>query len=116
VPIIFVVVIDPVAAGYVDSLTRPGGNATGFMNFEFSLGGKWLELLKQIAPGVTRAAVLRESGTSGVAQFAAMQTIGAKRTCPRASGAGRSDENDPLRKSGGQNCCDAQHGFLSTMW
>jgi putative ABC transport system substrate-binding protein len=75
VPIIFVVVIDPVAADYVDSLTRPGGNATGFMNFEFSLGGKWLEFLKQIAPGVTRAAVLRESSTSGVAQFAAMQAV-----------------------------------------
>ena len=61
VPIVFPVVVDPVGAGFVDSLARPGGNATGFMVFEYSLGGKWLELLKQIAPGVTRAAVLRDS-------------------------------------------------------
>ena len=54
---------DPVAAGFVDSLARPGGNATGFMNFEYSIGGKWLELLKQIAPGVTRVAVLRDPAT-----------------------------------------------------
>jgi putative tryptophan/tyrosine transport system substrate-binding protein len=61
VPIVFPVVGDPVAAGYVDSLARPGGNATGFSQFEFSLSGKWLELLKEIAPGVTRAAVLRDA-------------------------------------------------------
>ena len=60
VPIVFVIVADPVGAGFVDSLARPGGNATGFMQFEYSLSGKWLELLKQIAPGVTRAAVLRD--------------------------------------------------------
>ena len=60
VPIVFAPVIDPVGAGFVDSLARPGGNATGFMTFEYSLAGKWLELLKQIAPGVTRAAVLRD--------------------------------------------------------
>ena len=60
VPIVFAVVADPVGAGFVDSLARPGGNATGFMQFEYSLSGKWLELLKQIAPGVTRAAVLRD--------------------------------------------------------
>src|SRR3954453_124840 len=58
VPIVFPVVGDPVAAGYVDSLARPGGNATGFMSFEFSLSGKWLELLKQISPGVASVAVL----------------------------------------------------------
>jgi len=58
VPIVFPVVGDPVGAGYVDSLARPGGNATGFMVFEYSLSGKWLELLKEIAPSVTRAAVL----------------------------------------------------------
>ena len=52
--------IDPVGAGFVDSLARPGGNATGFMNFEYGMSGKWLELLKEIAPGVTRAAVLRD--------------------------------------------------------
>ena len=60
VPIVFAIVPDPVGAGFVDSLARPGGNATGFMQFEYSLSGKWLELLKQIAPGVTRAAVLRD--------------------------------------------------------
>ncbi len=60
VPIVFPVVADPVGAGFVDSLARPGGNATGFMNFEYSMSGKWLELLKQIAPSVTRVAVLRD--------------------------------------------------------
>ena len=60
VPIVFPVVADPVGAGFVDSLARPGGNATGFMTFEYSMSGKWLELLKQIAPGVTRVAVLRD--------------------------------------------------------
>src|SRR5262245_2921508 len=54
VPVVFVAVVDPVGAGYVDSLARPGGNATGFTNFEFSMGAKWLELLKEIAPSVTR--------------------------------------------------------------
>jgi len=60
VPIVFVLVPDPVGAGFVDSLARPGGNATGFTLFEYSMSGKWLELLKQIAPGVTRAAVIRD--------------------------------------------------------
>src|SRR5262249_6488719 len=60
VPIVFVAVQDPVGAGYVDSLSRPGGNATGFVLFDYSLSTKWLELLKQIVPGVTRAAVLRD--------------------------------------------------------
>jgi len=60
VPIVFVTVPDPVGAGLVDSLARPGGNATGFILFEYSIGAKWLELLKQIAPGVTRVAVLRD--------------------------------------------------------
>ena len=62
VPIVFAIVPDPVGSGFVDSLARPGGNATGFMQYEYSLTGKWLELLKQIAPGVTRAAVLRDPG------------------------------------------------------
>ena len=76
VPIVFVFVADPVGAGFVDSLARPGGNATGFLNFEFDLSGKWLELLKQIVPGVTRAAVLRDpSVTSGVGQFAVIQSV-----------------------------------------
>jgi putative ABC transport system substrate-binding protein len=66
---------DPVGAGWVQSLARPGGNATGFTNFEYSLGGKWLEWLKQIAPGITRAAVLRNAATvAGIGQFAAIQS------------------------------------------
>jgi putative ABC transport system substrate-binding protein len=74
VPIVFPVIVDPVGAGFVDSLARPGGNATGFMNFEFSIGGKWLELLKQIAPGVTRAAVLRDPDLpSGMGQYGVIQ-------------------------------------------
>ena len=64
VPIVFVNVSDPVGAGFVDSLARPGGNATGFILFEYGLSGKWLELLKQIAPGVTRAAVIRDPAIS----------------------------------------------------
>src|SRR5439155_12210409 len=76
VPIVFPVASDPVGAGFVDSLARPGGNATGFMTSEYSMSGKWLELLKQIAPGVTRAAVLRDSTlTSGTAQFAVIQAV-----------------------------------------
>jgi putative ABC transport system substrate-binding protein len=72
--IVFVGVSDPVGAGFVDSLARPGGNVTGFMIFEYSLSGKWLELLKQIAPSVTRAAVLRDSvNPAGIAQFGAIQ-------------------------------------------
>jgi putative ABC transport system substrate-binding protein len=76
VPIVFVNVADPVGAGFVDSMARPGGNATGFVQFEYSLSGKWLELLKQIAPGVTRVAVLRDPAiTSGIGQFAAIQSV-----------------------------------------
>jgi len=75
IPVVFPVVADPVAAGYVESLARPGGNATGFMAFEYSLGGKWLELLKQIAPGLTRIAVIRDASlTSGTGQFGAIQS------------------------------------------
>jgi putative ABC transport system substrate-binding protein len=76
VPVVFPAVVDPVGAGFVDSLARPGGNATGFMNFEYSISGKWLELLKQIAPGLTRVAVLRNAATpSGPGQFAAIQAV-----------------------------------------
>jgi putative ABC transport system substrate-binding protein len=76
VPIVFAVVIDPVGAGFVDSLARPGGNATGFTVFEYGMTGKWLELLKQIAPRVTRAAVLRDPTiASGIGQFAAVQAV-----------------------------------------
>jgi ABC-type uncharacterized transport system substrate-binding protein len=76
VPIVFVFTTDPVGSGFVDSLSRPGGNATGFMLFEFSLNAKWLELLKEIAPGVTRAAVLRDAAIpSGIGQFAVIQSV-----------------------------------------
>jgi len=76
VPIVFVIVPDPVGAGYVNSLSRPGGNATGFMMFEYSLCAKWLELLKEIAPGVTRAAVLRDPAiAAGIGQFAVIQSV-----------------------------------------
>jgi putative ABC transport system substrate-binding protein len=76
VPIVFPIVGDPVAAGFVDSLARPGGNVTGFMTFEYGMGGKWLELLKQIVPGVTRVAVLRNPTTpTGPAQFGVIQAV-----------------------------------------
>ncbi len=76
VPIVFANVQDPVGSGFVDSLSRPGGNATGFMQFEYSLCGKWLELLKQIAPGVTRAAVLWDPAiAAGIGQFAVIQSV-----------------------------------------
>ena len=76
VPIVFVSIIDPVGAGFVESLARPGGNATGFLLFEYSLGGKWLELLKEIAPRVTRAAVFRDPTiAAGPGQFAAIQAV-----------------------------------------
>ena len=76
VPIVFAIVIDPVGAGFVASLARPGGNATGFTMFEYGMSGKWLELLKQIAPGVTRAAVLRDPAiASGIGQFGAVQAV-----------------------------------------
>jgi putative tryptophan/tyrosine transport system substrate-binding protein len=76
VPIVFMSAVDPVGSGFVESLARPGGNVTGFMQFEYNLSGKWLELLKQIAPAVTRAAVLRDaSTTSGIGQFAVIQSV-----------------------------------------
>jgi putative ABC transport system substrate-binding protein len=75
VPIVFAGVSDPVGAGFVESLAKPGGNVTGFMQFEYSLSAKWLELLKQIAPGVNRAAVIRDPViTSGIGQFAVIQS------------------------------------------
>ena len=76
VPIVFATVVDPVGAGYVDSLARPGGNITGFTTYEFSMSGKWLQLLKEIAPGVTRVAVLRDpSIASGPAMFGVIQAV-----------------------------------------
>jgi ABC-type uncharacterized transport system substrate-binding protein len=74
IPIVFTQIIDPVGAGLVDSMAHPGGNATGFLLFEYSLSGKWLELLKEIAPNVTRAAVLRDADlAAGIGQFAVIQ-------------------------------------------
>jgi putative tryptophan/tyrosine transport system substrate-binding protein len=76
VPIVFMLVIDPVGAGFVASLAQPGGNATGFTLFEYGMSGKWLELLKEIAPRVTRAAVLRDPAiASGIGQFATVQAV-----------------------------------------
>jgi putative tryptophan/tyrosine transport system substrate-binding protein len=76
VPIVFANVTDPVAAGFVESLARPGGNATGFTLFEYGISAKWLELLKEVAPGVTRAAVIREgTNPAGIGQFAAIQAV-----------------------------------------
>ena len=76
VPIVFVIVPDPVGAGFVASLARPGGNATGFLSFEYSIGAKWLELLKEIMPGMARVAVIRDPAISaGLGQFAAIQAV-----------------------------------------
>jgi putative tryptophan/tyrosine transport system substrate-binding protein len=76
VPIVFVLVPDPVGSGFVHSLSRPGGNTTGLMMFEYNLCGKWLELLKEIAPGVMRAAVLRDPALAvGIGQFAVIQSV-----------------------------------------
>jgi putative ABC transport system substrate-binding protein len=74
VPIVFVQAVDPVGAGFVTSLARPSGNATGFMQFEYSLAGKWLQLLREIAPGVNRVGLLRDPATpAGIGQWAALQ-------------------------------------------
>jgi putative tryptophan/tyrosine transport system substrate-binding protein len=75
VPIVFAQGLDPVGAGFVESLARPGGNATGFTQFEYSLSGKWLEMLKEVAPGVTRVGVLREAGPAGIGQWAIIQAV-----------------------------------------
>lgn len=76
VPVVFVVVPDPIGAGYADSLARPGGNATGFSQFEFSIGAKWLELVKELAPSVKRVGVIRDPGiTAGTGQFGAIQSV-----------------------------------------
>ena len=76
VPVVFTIVIDPVGAGFVASLARPGGNATGFLMFEYGLAGKWLELLKEIVPRVTRATILRDPTiASGIGQFGALQAV-----------------------------------------
>jgi putative tryptophan/tyrosine transport system substrate-binding protein len=76
IPIVFTVVVDPIGAGFVEKLSRPGGNVTGFMAFDYSLSGKWVELLKQVAPGVTQVAVLRDASSSAaIGQFAVIQAV-----------------------------------------
>ncbi len=76
VPIVFVLVIDPVGSGLIASMSRPGGNAAGFVSFEYALAAKWLQLLKEVAPGVMRAAVLRDpNSAAGIGQFAAIQAV-----------------------------------------
>jgi ABC-type uncharacterized transport system substrate-binding protein len=76
IPIVFTVVVDPVGAGFIEKLSRPGGNVTGFMMFDYSLAGKWPELLKQVAPNLTQAAVLRDPSLSvGIGQFAVIQAV-----------------------------------------
>ena len=76
VPIVFAFAADPVGSGFIESLSRPGGNATGFLLFEYDLSAKWLELLKEIAPGVTRVAVLRDpTAITGIGQFAVIQSV-----------------------------------------
>ena len=80
VPIVFAVVPDPLGSGFIESLSRPGGNATGFLMFEYSLSGKWVELLKEIAPDLTRAAVLRDPAiAAGTGQFAVIQSVAPSR-------------------------------------
>jgi putative ABC transport system substrate-binding protein len=75
-PIVFVLVPDPVGAGFVDSLARPGGNVTGFTPWEYGIGAKWLELLRQVAPNVTRVAVLRDAAiTAGIGLWGAIQSV-----------------------------------------
>ena len=84
VPIVFVLVPDPVGSGFVHSLSQPGGNATGFMMYEYNLCGKWPELLKEIAPGVTRVAVLRDPAlVAGIGQFAVIQSVAPSVQGPR---------------------------------
>ena len=76
IPIVFVHTPDPVGAGFVNSMSRPGGNATGFINFEYGMGAKWLELLKQLTPSVTRAAIVRDPAiTAGIGQWGAIQAV-----------------------------------------
>jgi len=76
VPIVFTAAVDPMGAGFVESLSQPGGNVTGFMLFDYSLSGKWLEILKQVAPGIRRAGIIRDATTtSGVGQFAVIQSV-----------------------------------------
>ena len=98
VPIVFVTVIDPVGAGFIESLARPGGNATGFTRYEYGMGGKWLELLKEIDPRVTRVAVLRDTGVRPGAGSWARSSPSRRRlewSCARSMRAARMRSNAP---------------------
>src|SRR5262249_40563159 len=97
VPIVFPAASDPVAAGLVESLARPGGNVTGFLSFEYSLRGKWPELLRQVAPSVRRAAVLRDpANPSAIAQFGVIQAVASSvRWRAHTERRGQPDPRDP---------------------
>src|SRR5262249_6004183 len=111
IAIVFAIVIDPVGAGFVASMAQPGGNATGFTTWEYSMSGKWLELLKEIAPGVTRVAVLRDpASASGTGQFGAGQIVapalgvqGTPVDARRARGNERAGAGFPRRPARGPN-------------
>ena len=76
IPIVFATIADPVAAGFVESLSRPGGNVTGFSSYDYSIGGKWLQLLKEISPSLTRVAVIRDPTTpAGIGQLSTVQAV-----------------------------------------
>jgi ABC-type uncharacterized transport system substrate-binding protein len=75
VPVVMAQAIDPVGNGYIESLARPGGNITGFIQFEYTLAGKWAELLKEVAPGITRVGVVREPGPAGIGQWTMIQAV-----------------------------------------
>src|SRR5262249_11041529 len=101
VPIVFVAVTDPIGGGFVESMARPGGNGTGFIQFEYSLSGKWLQLLKEIAPGVTRAAVLRDAATTArIGQFAVIQSVASSIGGWRATGQPPRCRRDRTRRDG----------------
>jgi putative tryptophan/tyrosine transport system substrate-binding protein len=113
VPIVFGAVIDPIGAGFVESMARPGGNTTGFLSFEYSVAAKWLELLKAIAPNVTRVAVLRDpTFAGGIGQFAAIQTV-----CPSGlalSAIGTNHDVDTIEQAVAAFARDPNGGLIVT--
>jgi putative ABC transport system substrate-binding protein len=113
VPIVFGAVIDPIGAGFVESMARPGGNTTGFLSFEYSVAAKWLELLKAIAPNVTRVAVLRDPAfAGGIGQFAAIQTV-----CPSGlalSAIGTNHDVDTIEQAVAAFARDPNGGLIVT--
>jgi putative ABC transport system substrate-binding protein len=105
IPVVFTIVPDPVGAGFVDNLARPGGIATGFTSFDFSMGGKWLELLKEIAPRVKRVGVIRDSGiTAGVGQWSAIQ-MALPKLAMEATSINLRNFADPRARCGGVRAC-----------